>query len=350
MECLKFVSLVFAAEGESRPTTEHLRVQWEDGGVGHEGREDSKPDSHPAPAQPDAATHQPPPSGDPPRPPDDAWLRPGPVSHSGGLPCGRRQWGSPATSSLRHQPSTVSAVPSCSLVPGRHLQGREEAFHPTLRDTRFRPPGWLHEAGATRLCHHEPEDDTRLRICAAHHRRSPPSPTSRYHSDHRLWARNMAGRASHSSWSGREGVRLPLGTGSGETIWRKGIDDSVYRPLWTTAGPPSSAVGATLPPTCRDYRGLRATGGRLQGTWWPQARRPVRLRPLHMVRIWHLDSSSVVGVQQDRENQQRLWGMAPSHQRQDVGQRELLLAGAKHGGRGGLRRGASGAGQGNEVD
>ena len=155
---------------------------------------------------------------------DDAGLQPGLVPHTGGLSCGRRQWRSQAPSRLRHQSLTIPAFPSCSLVPGRHLQNHQETLHPALWHTRLGPTGWLHEARAARLRHYEPEDDTRLCICAAHYRRSPPSPTSRYHSDHRLWARSMAGRVGYFiewTWGGADS--------SGCRQWR---DTSEKRGWW----------------------------------------------------------------------------------------------------------------------
>ena len=59
---------------------------------------------------------------------DDAGLQPGLVPHTGGLSCGRRQWRSQAPSRLRHQSLTIPAFPSCSLVPGRHLQNHQKPF------------------------------------------------------------------------------------------------------------------------------------------------------------------------------------------------------------------------------
>ena len=279
-----------SCEGESRATRERLRVQWEDGGVRHEGCEDSKPDSHPAPAQPDAAPHQPPPSGDPPRPPEDAW--PGPVSHTKGLPCGRRQWGSPAPSRLRHQPSTVPAVRSCSLVPGPSKSLRS----PSSNSSGYTPSSA--RVTAWSRCHSPfviMSRRTTLDYASVLHTivealPAPPAVTT------------VTTDFEPAIWQGVRRILRGVDVRGCRFHWAQAVERQFGKKGLMTAytdhsGPPSSAVGTDVPPACRDTWGLRETGGRRQGTWGLQARRLVRLRLLYLVRIWHMDSFSLVSVQ-----------------------------------------------------
>ena len=110
------------------------------GGDGHQGGESRKPDSHHPPAQPDAATHQPPPPRLPTRPPYDPGFWPGPLLHPQRLPRRGRCRRGPASPRVGQQPPAVSPLPGRPLGHGRHFQDRPEALRPALRDPYIYPP------------------------------------------------------------------------------------------------------------------------------------------------------------------------------------------------------------------